>query len=290
MEKRWYYRDNSAAVKRSQVIGKTFIWIAVSITAAILIGIIGYIIAKGAPGISLEFLTSKPKGMGNEGGIFPMIVNTIYLVILGLLFSVPLSVGAAIYLTEYAKPGKIVNLIRRSVENLAGIPSIIFGLFGFIFFGKLFGLSFSLINGSMTVAIVILPTLIRTAEEAIRSVPDSYREGSFALGATKWQTIVKVVLPSATGGILSGILLGMGRIVGETAALYLTLGSGDRIATSLKQSARSLSLHLYTLAHEGISREKSFATATVLIVIILLMNLGANAAVSHMSKRQGGKL
>lgn len=213
-----------------------------------------------------------------------MIVNTLYLVGLGLLFSVPIAVCAAVFLTEYAKDGWMVRTIRFCTENLSGIPSIVFGLFGFIFFGKIFGFSWSLLNGSLTVAIVILPTLIRTAEEAILTVPQGYREGSLALGATKLQTIFKVVLPSAAPGIFSGIILGMGRIVGETAALYLTLGSGDRIATSLMQSARSLSLHLYTLISEGISREKAFATAAVLIIIICLLNLLAGTLSSRMDR------
>lgn len=260
-------------VKRTQRTAKSLVYFASFVTVAVLGLIIAYIFVQGLPHISWEFLSTAPSGMGDQGGIFPMIVNTLYLVALGLLFSLPVSICAAIYMVEYAKQGRIIRIIRFCVENLAGIPSIIFGLFGYIFFGQMFGFSWSLLNGSLTVAIVILPTLIRTTEEALLTVPAGFREGSLALGATKWQTIRKVVLPSASPGIINGIILSMGRIVGETAALYLTLGNGTEIATSLLQSARSLSLHLYTLAHEGISREKAFATAAVLIIIVVLLNL-----------------
>lgn len=260
-------------VRRRQATAKVFVYLAAALAVAVLGLIIAYIFVQGLPHISWEFLTTDPKGMGDEGGIFPMIINTLYLVALGLLFATPLSIFAAIYMTEYAKQGRIVRIIRFCVENLAGIPSIIFGLFGYIFFGQMFGFSWSLLNGSLTVALVILPTLIRTTEEALLTVPQSFREGSLALGATKWQTIRKVVLPSASPGIVNGIILSMGRIIGETAALYLTLGNGDRIVTSLMQSARSLSLHLYTLAHEGISREMAFATATVLVLIVVILNV-----------------
>ena len=218
-----------------------------------------------------------------------MIINTLYLVVLSLIISVPVGVAASLYLTEYAKPGRIVRLIRAATENLAGIPSIIFGLFGYIFFGKVLGMGWSLLNGALTATIVVLPTIMRTSEEALLAVPQSYREASLAIGATKWQTITKVVLPSASSGILSGLVLSMGRIVGETAALIFTLGSGDKIATSLMDSARSLSLHLYTLAHEGISPNNAFATATVLIVLVMILNLSAAFLVSRYNKKRGVK-
>lgn len=278
--------DNRKRARRAQGAAKTLIWAAALITIGVLLIIVGYILINGVPNISLEFLTQSPKGLGDEGGILPMIVNTLYLVILSLLFAAPLSILAAIYLTEYAKAGRLVRVINYAIENLAGIPSIIFGLFGFTLFGRLFGFGWSLISGSMTAAVVIMPTLVRTAQDAIVSVPGSYREGSLALGATKLQTIARVVLPSAVPGILSGIILSMGRIVGETAALFLTLGSGTRIATSLLDSARSLSLHLYTLIHEGISVPKAFATATVLIVLIALLNFLANWLVKRLNRTE----
>ncbi|MFZ5974207.1 MAG: phosphate ABC transporter permease PstA [Bacillota bacterium] len=276
--------NNRKRVRRAQVTATTLIWAAAILTLGILLIIVGYILINGIPNITLEFLTSPPKGLGNQGGILPMIVNTLYLVFLSLLFSAPLSILAAIYLTEYAKAGRLVRVINFAVENLAGIPSIIFGLFGFTLFGRLFGFGWSLLSGSLTAAVVIMPTLVRTAQDAIASVPVSYREGSLALGATKLQTIMKVVLPSAMPGILSGIILSMGRIVGETAALFLTLGSGTRIATSLLDSARSLALHLYTLIHEGISVPKAFATATVLILLIVLLNFLASFLVKRLNR------
>lgn len=276
--------DNRKRVRRAQSTAKTLIWAAAVLTLGILIIIVGYILVMGVPHISLEFLTSAPRGLGDKGGILPMIVNTIYLVILSLLISAPLSVLAAIYLTEYAKKGRLVRIINYAVENLAGIPSIIFGLFGFTFFGRLFGFGWSLLSGSLTAAIVVMPTLVRTAQDAIAAVPVSYREGSLALGATKLQTIRRVVLPTAVPGILSGIILSMGRIVGETAALFLTLGSGTRVATSLMDSARSLALHLYTLIHEGISIPMAFATASVLIVLIILLNFLAHGLANRLNR------
>ena len=284
---------NRKRVRRAQAAAKTLIWAAALFTLGILVVIVGYILIMGVPHISPEFLTSAPRGLGDEGGIFPMIVNTVYLVALSLVISVPLSVLAAIYLTEYAKKGRMVRVVNYAIENLAGIPSIIFGLFGFTFFGRLFGFGWSLLSGSLTAAIVVMPTLVRTAQDAIASVPAFYREGSLALGATRLQTIRRVVIPAAVPGILSGIILSMGRIVGETAALFLTLGSGTRAATGLMDSARSLALHLYTLIHEGISVPKAFATATVLIVLIILLNSLAHGLAGRLNRtketKQGGR-
>ncbi|MDD5018093.1 MAG: phosphate ABC transporter permease PstA [Eubacteriales bacterium] len=262
-----------ARQKRRQAIAYAFMYLAAAFAVATMLAIIGFIFTKGISEISWEFLTSDVHDAGREGGILPIIINTLYLVGLGLLFAAPLSVLAAIYMTEYSKQGILIKIIRYFTSNLAGIPSIIFGLFGFMFFAKILGWSWSLLSGSATIAIVILPTLIRTSEEAILTVPAGYKEGSLALGATKWQTMVKVVIPTASPGIINGIILGMGRIVGETAALVFTLGSGTDIASSLMSSARSLSLHLFILANEGISTSKAYATATVLIVIVLILNL-----------------
>jgi len=264
---------NRAKQKRRQRTAFVFLYLAAGIAVGVLLVIIGFIFANGLKEISWEFLTSGVKDAGREGGIFPLIINTLYLVGLGLLFAAPLAVLAAIYMTEYSKQGAVISIIRFFTTNLAGIPSIIFGLFGYMFFAKMLGWSWSLLSGSATIAVVILPTLIRTSEEAIMTVPAGYKEGSLALGATKWQTMRKVVIPTASPGIINGIILGMGRIFGETAALFFTLGSGTEIANSLMDSARSLSLHLYTLAKQGISPGKSYATATVLVVIVLILNL-----------------
>lgn len=263
--------------KRIQRFVFSLLYLAGAIAVLTLVVIIGFIFARGIGEISWEFLTENVKDAGRQGGILPVMVNTLYLVGLGLLFAVPLSLLAAIYMTEYARQGKLISIIRYFTTNLAGIPSIIFGLFGLMFFGKILGWSWSLLSGAATIAVVIMPTLIRTSEEAIMTVPQGYKEGSLAIGATKWQTMVRVVLPAASPGIINGIILGMGRIVGETAALFFTLGSATAIATSLMTSARSLSLHLFILANEGISVGKAYATATVLIVVVLLLNIVASS-------------
>ncbi|NLI58785.1 MAG: phosphate ABC transporter permease PstA [Clostridium sp.] len=243
------------------------------ITLGILIWIVGYVAIKGLPHINWGFLTSEYRG--DSTGIFPMIVTTIYIIALSLAISVPIGIFSAIYLVEYSKPGKIVDTIKFSIETLAGIPSIIYGLFGYIFFVTVLGFKMSLLSGGLTLSIMVLPTIISTTEEALKSVPKSYQEGSLALGATKLTTIVKVVLPSAIPGILASVVLSMGRIVGETAAVYFTAGMATRIP-KIMESGRTLSVHLYMLAHEGISFDQAFATATVLLIIIGILNFAAN--------------
>jgi phosphate transport system permease protein len=292
-KQRWSSRESILAYRTKQKRRQRAAFITLGITAgiavAVLLLIIGFIVYKGAGEITWEFLTGDVKDAGREGGIFPLIVNTLYLVGLGLLISVPLSLLAAIYMTEYAKQGLLIKIIRYFTTNLAGIPSIIFGLFGFMFFSKMLGWSLSLLSGAATITIVILPTLIRTYEEAILTVPAAYKEGSLALGTTKWRTIVRVVIPAASPGIVSGTVLGIGRIVGETAALFFTLGSTARIATSMMSSARSLALHLFLLATEVSAVGKAYATATVLIVIVLILNLIAGAAGSRASRYKEGR-
>jgi phosphate transport system permease protein len=289
-EERWSSKEfvlaNRAKQKRRQQTAFAFMYVAAGIAMLALLIIIGFIFVKGFKAISWDFLTEGVKKSGKEGGILPLIINTLYLVGLGLLLAAPLSVLAAIYMTEYAKQGIVIKIIRFFTTNLAGIPSIIFGLFGFMFFGKMLGWSYSLINGAATIAIVILPTLIRTSEEAILTVPEGYKEGSLALGATKWQTMYKVVIPAASPGIMNGIILGMGRIVGETAALFFTVGSGAKAADSLLSSARTLSLHLYYLAKEGTAVDKAYGTASVLVIIILILNLIAGAFGRRISRNK----
>ena len=270
--------ENRAKQKRRQRTAYAFIYLAAGLAMLMLLVIIGFIFVYGYKELSWEFLSQGVKDAGREGGVFPLIINTLYLVGLGLLFAAPLSIMAAIYMTEYARQGMLIKIIRFFTTNLAGIPSIIFGLFGFMFFGRLLGWSWSLLNGSATVAV------IRTSEEALMTVPLGYKEGSLAMGATKWQTMYKVVIPAASPGIINGIILGMGRIVGETAALFFTLGSGTKIAGSLMDSARTLSLHLYTLAKEGLSVGKAYATATVLIMIVLILNLIAGAFANRINR------
>lgn len=239
------------------------------------------------PNFTLSFLLEEPKQAGQVGGVSTIILNTIYMVLLTLLFSVPIGVGAAVFFAEYASEGKLIRILRFGTETLAGIPSIIFGLFGFIFFTNYLNLGVGLLSGSLTLTIMILPIIIRTSEEALKTVPLSYREGSLALGATKWQTIRKVVIPAAIPGILTGVILGIGRAVGETAALLFTMGTDYRLADSLSSSARTLSVHLYILVKEGISFERAFATGTLLIILILIINSTANYFIGRMNKLKG---
>lgn len=270
------------SVRNTQKIAKAALWVAGLTTVAILVLVIGYVMLEGLSHVSWEFLTEKPKKMGAKGGIFPVIVSTVYFTVLTLLIATPIGVGAALFLTEYTKEGKVTRIIRFGTEALSGIPSIVFGLFGFAFFVILLEPithGWSLISGSLTGATMILPTLVRTSEEAIKTVPVSYREGSLALGATKWQTIVKVVLPSAIPGIVTGVILSIGRVIGETAALMLTLGGSMRLPESVFDPARTMSMHLYLVALEVGTQEaidKAFATATVLIITIFIINTAAN--------------
>jgi phosphate transport system permease protein len=290
---RWSSRESIMAYRAKQKRRQTVIFslfgFAALLAVSVLVVIIGFIVFKGAGAITWDFLTGSVQDSGRAGGILPVIINTLYLVLGGLVLAVPLSLLAALYMTEYARQGALISVIRFFTTNLAGIPSIIFCLFGFIFFSKMLGWSWSLLSGCATIAIVILPTLIRTYEEAILTVPASYKEGSLALGATKWRTLVRVVIPSAAPGIVSGTVLGIGRIVGETAALFFTVGSATALATSLMDSARPLALHLYLLITEVSAVDRAYATATVLIVIVLILNLIAGAVGSRASRFKEGR-
>ncbi|MEK7814092.1 MAG: phosphate ABC transporter permease PstA [Candidatus Desantisbacteria bacterium] len=254
---------------------KKILFIGTAITVFILFFIIFYILKNGLAVVDLEFLLSSPKDLGRAGGIFPCIVGTIVLTLVAIIIAAPLGVGTAIYLREYTRESRLTSIIRFGTDCLAGIPSIIFGLFGFVLFVVYLGMGWSILSGGMTMAFMILPTIIRTAEEAIKSVPDSYREVSLSLGGTKWQTIVKVVLPSALPGIVTGIILGVARSIEETAVVIFTAGSVLRIPTSLFDSCRTMSVHFYILAREGISMENAYGTAAILIITILLINMFA---------------
>lgn len=255
-----------------------------ALTLGVLILIIGFILVKGVPNLSLEFLTDKPRLMGKEGGIFPIIVGTLYMTLVSIIIATPIGVAAAIYFSEYAKKGKLINTIRFFTEVLAGIPSIVFGLFGFAFFVVFLGFGWSVLSGGLTLSMMILPTLIRATEESLKTVPMSYREGSLALGATKWETVVKVVLPCCKSGVLTGLILGIGRAIGETAAVMLTVGGSMKMPISVFDSTRTMAVHLYTLASEGLSEEKTYATAALLIIFVLLINTAANAIGGKFSK------
>lgn len=269
-------------IKRNEKIAFIFVRAAVLITIIVLFAIIGNVLINGIKHLSLEFLTQEPLSMGKEGGIFSIIATTVYLALFSILLAGPIGIGAAIFLTEYAKEGFIIRLIRFGTESLAGVPSIIFGLFGYVFFVVFLNFRYSIVSGGLTLTLMILPTIVRTSEEAIKMVPRSYREGSLALGATKWQTIYKVVLPAAVPGMLTGIILGIGRVVGETAAVIYTAGSSLGLPNSIWRPGRTMAVHLYILASEGLSRSNMYATATVLIITVLIINLTANILIRRL--------
>jgi len=237
--------------------------------------------------LTIPFLIEAPARSGKWGGISTIIINTVFLIIFTLLFAAPVGVLAAIYLVEYAKQGPLVSVLRMGTETLAGVPSIIFGLFGNIFFVNMLGMGIGFISSTLTVTMMILPTIIRTSEEALKSVPMPFREGSLALGATKLQTIFKVVLPAAIPGILTGLILGLGRVVGETAVLLYTLGSNYELVRGASSSARVLSLHLYFLFSEAISFDRAFATGAILIFIVLLVNYSTTKLISRAGRMSG---
>ncbi len=248
---------------------------ATILTLMILVFIIFFILEKGLPVINLNFLTSNPEDMGRAGGIFPTLIGTILLPLLAIIIATPLGIFTSVYLSEYTNETKVTKVIRFGTDCLAGIPSIIFGLFGYIFFVITLGFGWSIISGGLTLAVMILPTIIRTSEEAIKAVPKSYREVSFSLGATSWQTVKKVILPNALPGIVTGIMLSVGRSIGETAAVIFTAGSSLRIPSSVFDSTRTMAVHFYILAREGISAENAYGTAATLIIAVLIVNLSA---------------
>jgi phosphate transport system permease protein len=258
--------------REAQVIAKLVLGAATFVTIAILVFIVVFILNKGIPAITGEFLLSNPQDMGREGGIFPTLVGTVLLPLLAIAVALPLGTGTAVYLTEYTRETRSTRIIRFGADCLAGIPSIIFGLFGFIFFVTILGMGWSLLAGGLTLALMILPTIIRTSEEAIKAVPYAYREVSFSLGATRWRTVLRVVLPNALPGIVTGVMLGIGRCIGETAAVIFTAGSSLRLPRSMFDSVRTMSVHFYILAREGISSEKAYGTAAVLILSVLMLN------------------
>lgn len=256
---------------------KISIWIAAAVTVGFLFWIIWYILSNGLQHVDWNFVTDDYTRTGNEHGIFPMIISTIYMVIASISVAAPLGIMTAIYLTEYAKIGsRLVKVIRFCTESLAGIPSIIFGLFGMTFFVVILGLGFSILSGALTLSILILPVIIRTTEEALMAVPQTYREGSYGLGASKIYTIWRLILPSAMPGILTSIILSIGRVIGESAPVFLTAGMVARIPDSLLDSGRTLTVHLYKLTTELFTVEEwnqAYGTATVLIVVVLLINM-----------------
>lgn len=253
---------------------------------AILVFVIAYVAYKGAGSLTLMFIFDAPRDMGREGGIFPAILSTFYLAALSTLIATPLGVGTAIYLTEYTTESFVTKVVRFGSDCLAGIPSIIFGLFGFVLFVIYLKLGWCILSGALTMAFMVLPTIIRTAEEAIKAVPYELREASYSLGATRWQTVTKIVLPEAVPGIITGVILGVGRAISETAAVIFTAGSALTAPESMFESGRTLAVHFYIMAREGISMDKAFATALVLVIFILTINLITYALMNRFIARR----
>ena len=258
--------------------------LAAVLSAAALVFIIVYVLVRGIPNLTPELFALTYNS--DNVSCMPSIINTIVLTLLTLLIAVPFGIGAAIYLAEYAKKGnRLVKVIRTMAETLAGIPSIVYGLFGMLFFVYALNWGYSLLAGAFTLAIMVLPTIMRTTEEALLTVPDSYREGSYGLGAGKLRTIVRIILPSAMPGILAGVILSVGRIVGETAALIYTYGSATGYATGLLNSGRSLAVHMYVLTNEGLHTDQAWGTAVVLLVLVF----GINTLSAFIAKKLGNK-
>lgn len=250
---------------------KNLVYISSILTFFILFFIISYVLVRGIPNLSLDLFSLNYNS--ENSSLFPSIITTVIITVISLLISVPIGVFTGIYLTEYSsKTSRLVRLIRLTTETLSGIPSIIYGLFGLLFFVGYLGFGFSIISGALTLSIMILPLIIRTTEESLISVSNDLREGSYALGANKIRTIFKVVLPSAFPGIFAGIILSIGRIVGESAALIYTSGTAPKIPKNIFSSGRTLAIHMYTLSSEGLHTDKAYATAVVLLIIVFFMN------------------
>lgn len=261
-------------------------WGAALITIAVVLLLVAYILIKGVPNIRPSLFAWEYNS--ENVSMMPAIINTVTMTLFSLLLAVPIGVFSAIYLTEYAKRGNpLVKVVRVTAETLAGIPSIVYGLFGYLIFVIAFKFNQSMLSGALTLAIMILPTMMRTTEEALLGVPDSYREGSFGLGAGRLRTVFKVVLPSAVPGILSGVILSVGRIVGETAALIYTSGTVAGIPKDLMHSGRTLSVHMYALLSEGLYMNEAYATAVVLLILVLVINMLSELIAKKVSAKKG---
>ena len=263
-------------------------WLAAGITAGLTLFLLGYVLYKGLPNITWELLSTKPSYLTDRIGILPDILNTVYIILTTLVFVIPLGVGAAIYLTEYASNKRVVGMIEYAAETLSGIPSIIYGLFGSLFFCQFMDLDKSLLAGALTLVIMNLPTVMRTTQESLKTVPQSYREGAFGLGAGKWRVIRTVVLPSCVDGVITGCILSVGRIVGESAALLFTAGFAHALNgffEGLSSSGATLTVALYVYATEEGNFEVAFAIAAILMILTLVINLSATLIGKHFERK-----
>ena len=255
---------------------KVLIYLAAGVAIALLVGIMGYVFVRGLPQVSWQLLSTVQSSLKGTFGILGNIINTIYIIVITLIIAAPIGIGSAIYLNEYAKPGKLVRTIEFTTEILSGIPSIIFGLFGMVFFGMTLKLGYSVLTGSFTLTLMVLPLITRNTQEALKTVPDSYRSGALGIGATKWYMIRTILLPSAAPGILTGVILSIGRIVGESAALLFTAASGFQLPKNLFgklfESSGTLTIQLY-LSMQKAKYDQAFGIAVVLLIIVLVINL-----------------
>lgn len=264
---------------------RMLVYVSAAITVTVLVFLIGYILYKGVPNLTLPGIFDW-KFTSQNMSMTPAIINTVLMTVLSLLMAVPIGVFAAIYLVEYSKKGnKLVKLIRVTAETLSGIPSIVYGLFGFIVFVITLGWSYTLLSGAITLSIMILPLIMRTTEEALMAVPDSFREGSFGLGAGRLRTVFHIIVPSAMPGILSGVILAIGRIVGESAALIFTAGTNPVVPDSVFSSVSTLSVHMYALMTEGLYVDQAYAVAVVLLVVVILINALSAALARKLTKK-----
>ena len=268
---------------------RILMWLAAGITAALTLFLLGYVLIKGLPNITWELLSTKPSYLHGTVGILPDILNTLYIILTTLLFVLPLGVGAAIYLTEYATTKRLVTMIEYAAETLSGIPSIIYGLFGSLFFCQFMDLDKSLLAGALTLVIMNLPTIMRTTQESLKTVPQSYREGAFGLGAGKWRVIRTVVIPNCVEGVITGCILSVGRIVGESAALLFTAGFAHALSgfwEALHSSGATLTVALYVYATEDGNFAVAFAIAAILMILTLLINLCATLISKHFERKR----
>lgn len=268
---------------------KLFMWISAGLTCALVLFLIAYVLYKGIPNISRELISTSPSYLSGKIGILPDILNTIYIVLATLVYVIPLGVGAAIYLTEYAQNKRIVGIIEYAAETLSGIPSIIYGLVGMLFFCQFLDMQTSLMAGAFTLVIMNLPTIMRTTQESLKTVPQSYREGAFGLGAGKWRTIRTVVLPSCVDGVITGCILSVGRIIGESAALLFTAGfahSLNNIVDGLGSAGATLTVALYVYAKEQGEFGVAFAIAAILLILTFVINLIATFVGKYFAKRR----
>ena len=258
--------------------------IAAVLTIGVLVFLVGYILIRGIPFLKPSLFAWNYTS--DNVSMLPAMINTLFMTVLALVISIPFGVGAAIYLVEYAKKGnKLVGVVRVTAETLTGIPSIVYGLFGMLFFVTTLKCGYSLLAGALTLSIMVLPVIMRTTEEALLAVPNSFREGSFGLGAGKLRTIFKIVLPSAVPGILAGVILAIGRMVGETAALIYTAGTVAEIPSSIMSSGRTLAIHMYSLSKEGLYTNQAYATAVVLLIVVVLINMLSNFVAKKFTKK-----